>query len=314
MNFLSLEYFIAVAEDLNITKAAERLFISQQSLSKHIIKLEHSLDTQLFERTPCMSLTYAGKRFLRAAVQMLDIRRQIVTEIDDINNRIRGELRIGISYTRGRVLLPQVLPAFTKTHPLVEIIIREGNSKELEDLLLHGQIDLLIGFSPIVLDIAQTVDILQERLLIIVPRQFLIDLFPDSYEAKIRAYEKAVDLKAFEDCPFLMLTSGNRIRTLFDQYIDQHDIHVNILLEMENIETLLSLACEGMGISLYPEMFANHLSPLIYNAPVAPVHLFPLDDPSTYGHLVIAYHRERYLPEAARDFIAECVAKGLRML
>ena len=68
MNFLTLKYFIAVAEELSITKASEKLFISQQSLSKHIIKLEKELEVTLFERAPTMSLTYAGKRFFTLRV------------------------------------------------------------------------------------------------------------------------------------------------------------------------------------------------------------------------------------------------------
>ena len=66
--------------------------------------------------------------FLRSASQMLDINRQIAAEIDDIKHYRRGELRIGISHTRGRVFLPQVLPAFVRECPMVEVTIREGNS------------------------------------------------------------------------------------------------------------------------------------------------------------------------------------------
>ena len=95
MNFLALEYFISVAEEMNITKAAERHFISQQSLSNQIIKLEKELGIQLFERSPSLSLTYAGTRFLRAANKIIDEKRQILREIDDINNNCRGEIKVG---------------------------------------------------------------------------------------------------------------------------------------------------------------------------------------------------------------------------
>ena len=162
---------------------------------------------------------------------------------------------------------------------------------ELENWLLHGQIDLLVGFSPIELDIAETIDILQERLLVAVPQIYLKKLFPNNFDDKIREFEISINLEAFKSCPFLLVTSGNRIRTLFNHYIKQRGIQLNIALEMESIETLLALACEGMGITIYPEMFANHLSPLVHRNPEFPVHMFPLDDPSTNGHLVLAYHR-----------------------
>lgn len=60
MNFLHLKYFLLVAEELNITRAAERLYISQQSLSNHISNMEKELDVKLFTRSPKLSLTYAG--------------------------------------------------------------------------------------------------------------------------------------------------------------------------------------------------------------------------------------------------------------
>ena len=63
MNFLHLKYFLLVAEELNITRAAERLYISQQSLSNHISNMEKELDVKLFTRSPKLSLTYAGELF-----------------------------------------------------------------------------------------------------------------------------------------------------------------------------------------------------------------------------------------------------------
>jgi DNA-binding transcriptional LysR family regulator len=117
MNFLNLQYFLVVAEELNITKAAERLHVSQQALSNHISKLEKELDAQLFSRTPKLSLTLSGKCLRTAALQIQDIHDQLLREMDDVNNNCRGELRIGISYTRGQAILPQLLPVFRETHP-----------------------------------------------------------------------------------------------------------------------------------------------------------------------------------------------------
>ncbi len=306
MNFLTLQYFAVVAEELNITKAAERLFISQQSLSKQIIRLEEDLGVKLFYRTPNFALTYAGKRCLASTRKILDVKRQMEREMHDISGHKIGELRIGVSHTRGRVLLPKVLPDFKKKNPRIDVDIKEGNSKELEQLLLHGQIDLLIGFSPVALDVAESVSILKERLLLVVPEKFLKKAFPDNYEEKAVEFEKGVDIEIFKDFPFLMMTPGNRVRTLFDKYVKRHNLDINITLEIESIETLLALSCRGMGITVYPEMFAKNLSPLLNHDKSMGALFFPFDDKSTTGNLVVAYHRDRYLPEAAQDFIYLC--------
>jgi len=295
-----------VAEELNITKAAERLFISQQSLSKQIIRLEEDLGVKLFYRTPSFTLTFAGKRCLHTTRKILDAKRQLQREMNDINNRQIGELRLGISHTRGRVLLPKVLPEFTRRNPQIDVTVKEGNSKELEQWLLHGHIDLLIGFSPVALDVADSVGILRERLLLVVPEQFIKQEFPNNYKEKIEEFEKGLDIEIFRDYPFLMMTPGNRVRTLFDKYIKRHELDIDILLEIESIETLLALACRGMGITVYPEMFAKNLSPLLNSDKSMGALFFPFNDKTTTGNLVVAYHRERYLPEAAQDFIQLC--------
>lgn len=309
MNFLSLEYFVVVAEELNITKASQRLFISQQSLSKHIIKLEDELNVQLFERQPAFELTYAGSRFLKTASKILDLKRQAVMEMDDITHHIRGELKIGISHTRGRVLLPKVLPNFAQSYPSIDITIKEGNSKELEDLLLHGKIDLLVGFLPVILDIAETIEIFEDRLLLVVPHKFMEKKYGDSTNEMIQQFKQGVSVEQFSDFPFLLVTPGNRVRTLFESYLKQKQLPLNVILEMESIETLLSLSCEGMGITIYPEMFVKNLSPMLKRNKTSHVHFFPLEDKNTVGRLAIAYHRERYFSDPMKFFIEECKRK-----
>ena len=97
MNFQNLEYFLTVAEEMNVTRAARRLHISEQALSRQIGKLEGELDVKLFERTPRFTLSPAGKRLKAAAEPIGNIHRQLHLELDDLNSNNTGELRIGVS-------------------------------------------------------------------------------------------------------------------------------------------------------------------------------------------------------------------------
>lgn len=303
MNFLNLQYFIAVAEELSFTRAAEKLYISQQSLSNHIARLEKKLGVELFTRTTPLTLTYAGERLAKKASQILDLKRQILVEVEDINNNRRGKITIGISHTRGRVFLPSVLPEYKRRYPGIELCLVEGNSFELEEHLLHGSIDLLIGFSPIKVEGVEIIDILVEKIFLIVPDAIFRQRFPENYEQMKAEFETGVDISMFADCPYLMMTSHNRVRTIADEYLRKNGIRPNIILETENIETLLSLCIEGMGITFYPELFVKHLSPFIKSELVEPVHAFPLDDRSTDGTLVAGYLKNRYLSNSSRSFI-----------
>ncbi len=304
MNLVNLYYFLVAAEELNITRAAERLFISQQALSNHISKLEKYYETQLFSRTPTLTLTYAGTRLVKAATGILDLHRQIQSEIDDINHHRRGRLQLGVSHTRGRAFLPDILPQFKERHPLIEITLEEGNSVALEDMLLHGRIDLLIGFAPILLDAVETVEILHERLFLVVPKKIMKSIFGERTEFMRGKFTEAADVTPFQDSPFLMMTTGNRTRTIFDHYLKECNVKPNIILETENIETLLALSLKGMGITVYPEMFIKNLSLHLTQESDSPVDFFPLNSPDTVGTLVVGYMRDRYLSNAAKDFIA----------
>ena len=95
INFLNLEYFLVAAEELNFTKAAKKLFISQQSLSNHISNMEKEFDVILFNRTTPLTLTYAGQALKAKARQMLELRDETYRELSDIKDFSVGSLPWG---------------------------------------------------------------------------------------------------------------------------------------------------------------------------------------------------------------------------
>ena len=92
INFLNLEYFLVAAEELNFTRAARKLYISQQSLSNHISNLEKEFDVILFNRTSPLTLTYAGRALKTRARELLDLRDETYKEISDIKDFSTGQL------------------------------------------------------------------------------------------------------------------------------------------------------------------------------------------------------------------------------
>ena len=148
MNLLNLRYFLVAAEELNFTRAARRLYISQQSLSGHILKLENYFGVELFDRSPPMTLTSAGTCLMRYAKRMLDSVDELEKEVQDIKGSHSGELTIGITRARGAVYLPMILPKFNRDFPNIKIHLIEENSAHLEQLLREGKIDLMLGRVP----------------------------------------------------------------------------------------------------------------------------------------------------------------------
>ena len=148
MNFHSLDYFLVLAREKNFTRAAEALHITQQSLSSHIANLERELNCTLVVRRTPLELTYAGRTFLRYAESIGQTRQAMEREFCDISENQKGELRVGIAYTRGRAIMPHLIPAFQRRYPNVEITLLEGSNDAIQKALLSGGIDLAIAAFP----------------------------------------------------------------------------------------------------------------------------------------------------------------------
>ena len=250
MNFLHLKYFLLVAEELNITRAAERLYISQQSLSNHISNMEKELDVKLFTRSPKLSLTYAGDLLVETATQILDLHSQYLAKVGDINRHYMGLLRLGISHTCGLALLPDILPKFQAEFPMVEFSLFEGNSTHLEDELAHGRVDLIICFQPIMMEGVEVVPLTEEELILVVPKIFTDQLFGDRAEEVRAQFASGADIDVFQHQPFILIKRGNRTRNTVDQYFSRHFFKPKLILETENTITTLAMAEAGIGITV----------------------------------------------------------------
>lgn len=304
INFLNLEYFVVAAEELNFTKAAKRLFISQQSLSNHISNMEKEFDVILFNRTTPLTLTYAGRALMARAREMLDLRDETYRELADIKDFSVGQLTIGLSHTRGRVILPEILPVYRQRFPNIELHLTEGNSSELAEDLLHGDVDLIIDMLPFKVENVETVPICQEEILLAVPDAVLRRTFPDRFAEVKEQLEKHTDLSILAKCPFLLINKGNRVRTIADEMFEEAQITPDVILETENIETVLALAIKGMGITFYPRMFiSGHRDIRRKISENSPISFYSLDYTKAHGVLAIGYHKGHYMSQATREFI-----------
>lgn len=304
LNFLNLEYFLTAAEELNFTKAAKRLFISQQSLSNHILNLEKEFGVILFNRTSPLTLTYAGQTLKKRARQLLALKDETFRELADIKDFSVGQLNIGVSHTRGRVILPEILPAYREEFPNIDLRLIEGNSSELDNCLLHGDVDLIIGMLPFKVENVGTVPLCEEDILLAVSDIVLNHAFPGQVEEIKAQLAQRTDLSLLSNCPFLLINKGNRVRSLADEMFDEAQITPNIVLETENIETVLALAVRGMGITFYPKMFISGRSN--YGEKIKQytlMNFYSLDYPKAHGTLGIGFHKDHYMSRAAREFI-----------
>ena len=145
MNIHELNYVLCIAKHQNMTKAAQELFISQPTLSKHLGKLERELGIKLFSRVDnCYIPTYAGRRYMEYASGVLELTRDWEKELADLRSQNDGELNVAFPLMRSSCMIPRILPAFRRIHPNIRLNFLEETYAIQERLLTDSRIDFAI--------------------------------------------------------------------------------------------------------------------------------------------------------------------------
>ena len=146
MELKELEYIVAVAEERSISKAADRLYLAQSSLSQFVSRYEAELGVKLFKRTSGgVRPTTAGELFLRNARQMLLQYHQVRQQLTDLDAPMEGRIHFGISTFRGSYLFPKAMHLFRQEAPTVDVILHEHDSIYLQRKIAAGELDLALA-------------------------------------------------------------------------------------------------------------------------------------------------------------------------
>ena len=144
MNIADL-VFLYAAQEKSISKAAARAFVSQQCASKHIQNLENRYGVPLLQRRPHFVLTEPGQELFRALQQIYLLESGVAGRIAELSGGSTGAFTLGINASRARWLLPAVLREYRRLYPHVHISIRSEDTARLAQLLLQGEVDLIVG-------------------------------------------------------------------------------------------------------------------------------------------------------------------------
>ena len=257
MNFASLEYFEMLARERNFTRAAEKLHITQQSLSSNIAKMERELGCQLIVRHVPLDITYAGEVLLRYAEEFRETLLEMQQEFCDISQNQRGVLRIGVAYTRGRTILPDIILEFQKRYPLIRIDLIEDSNDVLHRKLLDGDVDLAIAYFSDTPSGITLHDFYHEELVMLVSRELFQRLYGDEAEARLRAFEDG-DYSALGDCPLILGGMDDLDGQIAQGIMKREKItHPHIVASSSNAETQLAMCIRGIGACFCPVILAR---------------------------------------------------------
>ncbi len=300
MNFLNLRYFVAVAEELNFSRAAKRLFISQQSLSNHIKKIEEEYGVLLFQRDHRITLTEAGHSLYRNAKEILEMQNKAEKELLDIKDFRQGRISLGIAPSRGLVMLPPLLAEYHRKFPQVRIRVYEGDNTQIHEQLLAGKIDLAIGFE-FSDDAIESDTLFYEQQYIVVPRNvFKCEFTPEQQTQMLES--ETVPLTLFAQCPFVAANSSSWTDQIFRKMLEKYGFSPNVIVRTYNTFTMLALCRSGLGVSICSKTFLwEDLKKS--RQPDRELYCFLPDDELAANRIVISTKKGGYRTRAVQELI-----------
>lgn len=260
MNLRQMEYLLTIKETGNISRAAEKCYISQSGMSQQLSNIEKEIGAPLFLRMNNQLFpTREGDIYLRYAKEILGMHARAMKEIEDCRNPDRGRILIGVSPERGNAMLQQIFPVFQKDFPDIHFHIVENHLSELEQMVCNSQVDISeSAYTPQVPsslnDQVKHIDLYRERIMLIIPNT---PYFQKKLEG-LGAEEEGsvVDLRDFQDERFVIPTDTRiRLRSVVDWTFHTAEFTPNIVLETSNNLAALNFVSEGNYLSLIPQSY-----------------------------------------------------------
>lgn len=283
----TLYYIDAILKYSNYGKAAKALYISQPYLTQVIKRIEKQLECELINRSELpYRLTKQGKIYYEYLTSLENRYSRFLRDISAVADLDKQVINIGILPSLGTYILPLLLPNFLKSYPSCKIELFEALPEKNEKRILSGELDFWIGqnsrnISP---NLSSTV-LGRNSYIAIIPRS--CELYR---EGAAFIDEGTYDIKTLL-CQNLILTSkGSSIRSQIDQLLSVYKITPKIILESNEIHTILRLAMNDIGLTFIPESMSVGPYPEKYNLYPLPVDELSLD-------FFIAYHSDRPLSE-----------------
>ncbi|MFZ0490986.1 MAG: LysR substrate-binding domain-containing protein [Salegentibacter sp.] len=243
MTITQLNYVLAVAEHKNFTKAAQKVFVTQPTLSMQIQKLEEELDVQIFDRSKKpIQLTETGKKIVQQARNIVNESDRIQDIVDQQKGYIGGVFRLGVIPTVMPTLLPMFISNFIKKYPKVKLKIEELTTEAIIERLKEGHLDAAIAATPLELEG------IRENVLYYEP---FVGYIPPSHRLREK---KKLEVSDLDIDDILLLEDGHCFKdgiiNLCKASKEYNDDHFQ--LESGSFETLIKLSNEGLGMTLLP--------------------------------------------------------------
>lgn len=288
MTLSELKFVVAVAKERNFRRAADKCYVSQPALSLAIKKLEDDLGVLIFERSRSdVSPTPIGEQIIEQAIRALEEVAQIREIAKQGNNQLDGPFRLGLIYSVGPYLLPEIIPILRDNAPNMPLEIEENLTAHLEVQLKNGVIDAAVVALPFDISGINTMPLYDERYVVMVPSGHHW-----ASREKIHADELA-------DENVLLLNSGHCYSHQVLQACPDLSRKGQVL-QGNSLETIRNMVASNLGITVLPCSAAaqRYLNPL--------VKVIPFAEPVPARRIALAW-RKSYAREMAINCLADAI-------
>jgi len=241
-----LRYAVAVAQERNFRRAAERSFVSQPALSLAIQRLEDELGVQIFERSRTeVTVTPIGSRIIEQAQRVIEEAGKVKEIARQGKDQLAGSLKLGVIYTVGPYLLPELIPILHKKAPQMPLDVEENLTAQLDILLRNGRIDAAVLALPFEAPNVAVLPLYDEPFTVVVPAEH-----PWARRTAIKADELSRE-------KVLMLASGHCFSNQVAEACPELQRHGAEILQGNSLETIRNMVASGLGITVLPASAAS---------------------------------------------------------
>lgn len=287
-------YVLTLAKYRNITKAAEKLGMSQPALSTFLNNVEKSLGIRLFDRKEKpMKLTEAGQLYIHKAEQMLELKAQFDLELTHLVNSHPAQIRVGIQQIRAPHIVPPLTMAMKQEFPNLEVIFYENSGANLYDLLRAGKLDLILCNKREAWPDMEYVCLMKERLLFVTPPGHPLI----SKQQKTNEKYPWIDLNLFRKETFILPPSGFSTRYFADQVFKSLGWSPKQLEMYPRTETTIHMAAAGLGVAFVLESY------LAYFNLIRQPKYFIVGEPAVMTEYVAVYPKNKYNSSVFNRFL-----------
>ena len=304
MGFRELEYISVIAQERNISKAAERLFVSQPALSRALLKIEEDVGTVLFYRRNRQYIpTHAGELYLKMAREILAIKKDFNLQIKKMLESKGGILKFGITPGRARTIIPKILPYFHKVFPNYELQIFEEDVVTLEKYLDEGVVELAFftmtdkirsGNNRIVYEL-----LAKEEVVLCTANTSVYSFYAEDREERRYPW---LDLKLMENETFILLKENMRLGQFAVDILEKNKLTPQTM-RLSSIDTALALVAQQYGVA-----FASSFR-IEEHESAKDIHIFSIGEYVNAWDFVVAYQKD-FRVDKPVQYIIELI-KGL---